>query len=235
MGCGHLFSGSDSSRGPVVPAVHVVRAGDTLSEIADRYQIRVRDIVALNQLPNAHSLKVGQKLRLPKPVWRRSETQSSSRRKPYIRDGHRQRIRPPSATCSAHSPAPSDWAVSGAGFIWPVDGVVLTGFGHFEGRLHEGLAIGAPLRTPVWASQPGRVIIAEEQKGYGRLVALRHHDGRTTLYGSLNRICVQAEDLVRRGQLVGLVGISSGVASPRLYFELRGSDQTPVNPWRVLP
>ena len=58
-------------RGPTVTAgsgrhrVNRVKSGETLSSIASRYQVRSRDLMALNNLRNANHVEVGQTLRLP--------------------------------------------------------------------------------------------------------------------------------------------------------------------------
>jgi membrane-bound lytic murein transglycosylase D len=44
---------------------HTVGRGDTLSQIAETYRTRVSTLVALNGLRNSHSIRAGQKLRLP--------------------------------------------------------------------------------------------------------------------------------------------------------------------------
>ena len=44
---------------------HRVNRGETLSSIASRYQVRSRDLMALNNLRNANHVEVGQTLRLP--------------------------------------------------------------------------------------------------------------------------------------------------------------------------
>jgi membrane-bound lytic murein transglycosylase D len=44
---------------------HTIRRGDTLSEIADRYDTRVSTLVALNNLGNGNRIRAGQRLRLP--------------------------------------------------------------------------------------------------------------------------------------------------------------------------
>ena len=54
--------------GPTVTAGsgrHRVNSGETLSSIANRYQVRSRDLMALNNLRNANHVEVGQTLRLP--------------------------------------------------------------------------------------------------------------------------------------------------------------------------
>ena len=44
---------------------HTIRPGDTLSQIADRYDTRVSTLVALNNLGNRNRIRAGQQLRLP--------------------------------------------------------------------------------------------------------------------------------------------------------------------------
>ena len=54
--------------GPTVTAGsgrHRVNSGETLSSIASRYRVRSRDLMALNNLRNAHHVEIGQTLRLP--------------------------------------------------------------------------------------------------------------------------------------------------------------------------
>ena len=45
---------------------YTVKAGDTLSGIAARYDLATRDLMRLNQLDEGDILTVGQKLRVPK-------------------------------------------------------------------------------------------------------------------------------------------------------------------------
>ncbi len=52
---------SRSSRG----TVHTVKSGDTLSGLAARHGVSVKQIVAANKLKDAHSLRIGQKLTIP--------------------------------------------------------------------------------------------------------------------------------------------------------------------------
>ena len=52
---------------------HRVRRGQTLSMIASRYGVRMRDLVELNSLRSRHRIRVGQVIRLPQPD-RKSKT-----------------------------------------------------------------------------------------------------------------------------------------------------------------
>jgi LysM repeat protein/predicted chitinase len=59
---------------------HVIRSGDTLGEIAQRYNVTVARILAFNpRIRNAHHIRVGQVIRIPSSR-SRSSTRSRSRR-----------------------------------------------------------------------------------------------------------------------------------------------------------
>jgi LysM repeat protein len=47
------------------PLTHRVRTGDTLSEIAEYYDVPLEAILAINDIPDPHNLIAGQELRLP--------------------------------------------------------------------------------------------------------------------------------------------------------------------------
>jgi nucleoid-associated protein YgaU len=47
------------------PFVYVVRRGDTLNEIADRFGVDAADIVALNDISNPNRIREGQELLIP--------------------------------------------------------------------------------------------------------------------------------------------------------------------------
>lgn len=205
---------------------YTVKRGDTLYSIAERFATSVEALSELNAITDPSQLAVGQVLLLPPTVTGVIAEQKTLQTVVGRRD--------PPLQCEAHGPAPTGRPASRQGFSWPVDGVILTRFGQLEGRRHDGLAIGSPEGTPVWASANGKVILAGEEDGYGKLVVVEHKGGWLSLYGSLARLCVGDAQNVLQGQLLGLVGDTSGVASPRLYFELR-SQKGPVDPRPRLP
>ena len=49
------------------PGQHTVRAGETLTTIAARYGVRVKDLMEQNRITDANSIREGQKLSLPQP------------------------------------------------------------------------------------------------------------------------------------------------------------------------
>jgi murein DD-endopeptidase MepM/ murein hydrolase activator NlpD len=117
---------------------------------------------------------------------------------------------------------------SSSGFIWPVNGVVTSGFGWRWGRMHEGIDIGAPSGTPIRAVAAGTVIFAGWMGGYGNLVVIDHGNGLATAYGHLSAIHVGGGS-VSQGTVIGAVGSTGSSTGPHLHFEVRVNG-SPVDP-----
>ncbi len=112
-------------------------------------------------------------------------------------------------------------AVSAAGFIWPVNGTVVSGFGIRWGRMHEGIDITASIGTPIWAAAAGTVIHAGWLGGYGNLVVVDHGDGLATAYAHASSILVSVGQSVAQGETIALVGSTGNSSGPHLHFEVR--------------
>jgi murein DD-endopeptidase MepM/ murein hydrolase activator NlpD len=110
--------------------------------------------------------------------------------------------------------------VSASGFIWPVSGVVTSGFGWRWGRMHEGIDISAPTGTAVRAVASGSVVFAGWMGGYGQLVLIDHGNGLATAYAHLSSIWIGGGS-VSQGQGVGAVGCTGSCTGPHLHFEVR--------------
>ena len=118
-------------------------------------------------------------------------------------------------------PEPNDTTPSGAGFVWPANGVVSSPFGPRWGRMHEGLDIAAPEGRPIRAAKAGVVITAEAQSGYGNLIVIDHGNGETTRYGHMSAFAVAKGATVAIGQQIGLIGNTGRSTGPHLHFEIR--------------
>jgi murein DD-endopeptidase MepM/ murein hydrolase activator NlpD len=80
----------------------------------------------------------------------------------------------------------------------------------------------------------GQILTAGYQRGYGKLVVIRHPDGCKTVYGHLSKIAkevIKGSD-VTQGQIIGFVGSTGLSTGPHLHYETRVSDR-PVNPLKV--
>jgi murein DD-endopeptidase MepM/ murein hydrolase activator NlpD len=121
---------------------------------------------------------------------------------------------------------------SASGFIWPVNGVVTSGFGWRWGRMHEGIDIAAPSGTSIRAAAAGTVIFAGWMGGYGNLVIIDHGNGLATAYGHQSAIYVGGGS-VAQGTVIGAVGSTGNSTGPHLHFEVRVNG-SPVDPMGYL-
>ena len=87
---------------------------------------------------------------------------------------------------------------------------------------HQGIDVGAPIGTPVTAADSGFVIFAGmDTTGFGKMILIDHGNSFTTLYGHLDRFTVGVGDSVRKGQLIGRVGNTGRSTGPHLDFRIR--------------
>jgi murein DD-endopeptidase MepM/ murein hydrolase activator NlpD len=124
---------------------------------------------------------------------------------------------------------PGDVTPSASGFIWPVNGPVVSGFGMRWGRLHAGIDIAVGSGTPIHAAASGRVVYSGWMDGYGNLVAIDHGRGISTAYGHQSSIAVGNGQTVSQGQVIGYVGCTGHCFGPHLHFEVR-INGSPVDP-----
>ena len=121
---------------------------------------------------------------------------------------------------SSFVPAPTG-AASAAGFVWPVHGVLTSGFGWRWGRMHEGVDIAVSNGTPVVAAKAGVVIVAGWMGGYGNLVVVDHGGGVATAYGHNTSVTVGVGQHVEQGQLIAYSGSTGHSTGPHVHFEVR--------------
>ncbi len=122
------------------------------------------------------------------------------------------------------------------GFIWPVNGRVLSSFGAKASALHnDGLNIAAPMGAPVRAADNGVVAYAGNKiRGFGNMLLIKHAGGLITAYAHADKLLVARGDVVSRGQVVARVGKTGDIDAPQLHFEVRQGSQA-VDPRKFLP
>ena len=119
------------------------------------------------------------------------------------------------------------------GYIWPVSGSVVSGFGMRWGRLHAGVDIAVPSGTPIRAAASGTVALAGWMSGYGQYTCINHGGGVATCYAHQSSIGVGSGQSVKQGQVIGSVGCTGHCFGPHLHFEVRVNGQ-PVDPMGYL-
>jgi murein DD-endopeptidase MepM/ murein hydrolase activator NlpD len=123
----------------------------------------------------------------------------------------------------------STGAPSASGFIWPVNGPVVSPFGMRWGRLHAGIDIAVPSGTPIHAAAAGRLVIAGWVSGYGNYTCIDHGGGIATCYAHQSSFAVGVGASVGQGQVIGYSDCTGHCFGPHLHFEVRVNG-TPVDP-----
>ncbi|SER20687.1 M23 family metallopeptidase [Microlunatus flavus] len=86
---------------------------------------------------------------------------------------------------------------------------------------HTGLDFRAAYGTPIHSVLGGTVVFAGSSGDWsGTHVAVRHADGRTTMYSHMSRLAVTTGQTVQTGQVLGYVGQTGRAFGAHLHFEL---------------
>jgi murein DD-endopeptidase MepM/ murein hydrolase activator NlpD len=107
-----------------------------------------------------------------------------------------------------------------AGFIWPVNGPIVSPFGIRWGSMHEGVDIAVPTGTPIRAAKAGSVRIASPYGGYGNYTCIDHGGGLSTCYAHQSSY-VRTSGFVGTGTVIGYVGCTGSCFGDHLHFEIR--------------
>lgn len=199
-------TGADTG-GASTPEVEV-EPGDTLWEIARRYNTTVAALMAANGLSN-DALQAGQVLRVV-------GGSDLVRAQPTIAD-----------------PAPEPSVT----MVWPLQGRITSRFGYRSLRvggsnMHYGLDIDGDTGDPIVSASAGVVTFSGWMGGYGNVVVVS--DGNAEYYyAHASALFVNEGDTVVAGQKVATVGSTGNSTGSHLHFEIR-VDGSPVDPMPLL-
>jgi murein DD-endopeptidase MepM/ murein hydrolase activator NlpD len=126
--------------------------------------------------------------------------------------------------------------------IWPVKdggGHITSTFGYRRDpllnipKLHSGVDIAYWPGMPVVATADGVVVSAGWQGGYGKVIKIQHKYGFMSVYGHLMSIYVSEGQRVKKGQVIGAIGMSGRATGYHLHYEIRIGTEV-VNPMPYL-
>ena len=229
-------------------SLYVVREGDSLSQVAEMFDVSVNTIVWANNLRNATAISPGQTLVILPVSGVRYTVKSGDTlatiAKEYSGDaeeialynglrvnatlavgeeviipgGEMKRAATPSQARVARSSNPTY-----TGFYkHPLPGSIRTQGLHGYNAVDFGARVG----TPILAAASGRVIVSREggwNGGYGSYIVLSHSNGTQTLYSHNSSNIVGVGQNVVQGQIIGYVGNTGLSTGPHLHFEIRGA------------
>ena len=94
---------------------------------------------------------------------------------------------------------------------------------------HEGVDFAGKAGSDIVAVASGVVSWSGERYGYGKMVEVAHGDGVITRYAHNQENLVKVGDMVRRGDVVALMGNSGRSTGPHVHFEVHKNGR-PVDP-----
>jgi murein DD-endopeptidase MepM/ murein hydrolase activator NlpD len=230
---------------------------DSLSRIAQQTGSSIDALISINNIQDAHMLRVGAKIKVPNQsgIYYRvanGETLESIAKKYAENKVSVEDIKIANAIDGTNLKAGMTLFLPGAklsrfemekalGLIFrspALGGRISSAYGYRthpisgQYRFHPGIDIALPYWTPIRAIREGRVTFSGWRGGYGKLVILSHSEGYGSWYGHMIKYIVSAGQWVRAGQVIGYVGSTGNSTGPHLHFELRRNGQL-INPFSV--
>lgn len=223
------FSGNNIKVGqqlnilPVTGVKHIVKKGDTISKIADKYEAEADDIYIFNDISKESVLKQGDIVFVPNGIIVPVVVSKPSGKPSSVISG----------TKSSNTKAPSGY------FIRPAVGPVTSPYGSRRGGFHYGVDIGNARGTKVVAAASGVVskVVSGCVEGrsscggrYGNYVVIEHTNGMSTMYAHLSSVKVEIGQNVSQGKSIGTLGNTGRSTGPHLHFEVRNANGSTMRP-----
>ncbi|MBF6601158.1 MAG: peptidoglycan DD-metalloendopeptidase family protein [Dehalococcoidia bacterium] len=215
----------------IVPAgngiLHEVRYGETLSDIATRYNVTVNDITsfAANHIATPDAIKETQFIYVPNGVVPTPPPPAAPAPPPADSPTPVATTAPAPAAAAPKPPASGGGSApprsSSRGLIWPVRGPIssMYGGGHPLGIDIDGY--NSP-GAPILAATDGQVIFAGGNPccSYGLYVIVVSPNGIQTLYAHMSAISVSSGQNVGQGESLGIIGNTGYSTGRHLHFEV---------------
>ncbi len=241
----HVLSTSEKDKNSDKIA-YKVQAGDTLSQISQKFNISVESIAGSSGVNAPDAISVGQTLNIPpkngfyykvKKNDRLSSILSKYKLELDIILAENLHIDPDLLEQG------DEIFLLGAkpknliyGWLIPVTNRTITsGYGWRNWprkAFHKGLDLKA-YYTNVRAAKPGRIYYSGRLGGYGKAVVIEHSRGYRTLYAHLSKIYVRKGNQVIQGRIIGKSGNTGYSFGPHLHFEVSKNGRT-INPKNIL-
>lgn len=200
-----------------IPAVSgmliTVKKGDTLGHLAATYDGDASEIAQANQLSADTSLTVGAELLIPggqPPAIVQTRTQIVT---------HEQHEEPVTAPLSIPKPPKAYVTASKTRLLWPTS---LHSITQYYGWKHTGIDLDGDYSSPLYAAADGIIEKAGwNAGGYGLMILIEHPAiGMKTRYGHASKLFVKAGDVVKKGDVIAMMGTTGRSTGTHLHFEV---------------
>lgn len=98
-----------------------------------------------------------------------------------------------------------------------------------EIKTHTGIDIKAKIGTPIIATADGTVFLSREVGAWGNLLKIKHQNGYETWYAHLKDFATHFGQSVKKGDVIGYVGMTGKSTGPHLHYELKKNHKS-LNP-----
>lgn len=242
---------NEKKQSPDQISIYVVRKGDTLSKIAEIFDVSVNTIRWANDIKSGESISSGQTL-IILPVTgvqytiKKGDTLKSIAKKlnsdineimqfndliasSELAEG--QIIMVPNGDLAEETPKTQPKTKTPKGtnapfyagyYMRPItDGVK-------SQKIHgyNGVDLADSCGTPIMASASGDIIISRDSgwnAGYGKYAVISHPNSTQTLYAHMSKIIVSNGWHVTQGQIIGYMGTTGRSTGCHVHFEIRGA------------
>jgi lipoprotein NlpD len=200
---------------------HKVKKGQTLYSISMLYGTDVDKLKKTNNIADETRLATGEYIFIPGVKAPAADFDDHSN----VKKEDSGRTIPSEKTAKKGAPSK---------FIWPAQGVLTSTFGNRWGSKHEGIDIGCPEGTPIYAAAAGKVIFSGVRGGYGQVIIIQHPDDWFTIYAHNSKNLAAQGANVKQGDKIALSGKTGRATGPHLHFEIRQGVK-PLDPLKFLP
>ncbi len=210
---------------------HIVKPGETLYSIAKKHNIKLEQLIKVNNIRAPHTLSRGQRLKLS-TLHQHQSTLSKSRvlttKKPQtIKTEHNYNKNENYNTQeSVKYHNNKNWA-------WPTNGPIIKQFIANGPNKVNGIDIIGKKGDPIISTANGKVVYSGNNlRGYGNLIIIKHDKDFLSAYAHNEKILVKEQQTVTKGQQIATMGDSEATRVV-LHFEIRYKGK-PIDPLQVL-
>ncbi len=233
---------------------HVIAKGESLSVIADKYNVDLGTIISFNNIRNARKINSGTLIKIPdrnglfyKVTKGDSLSSIASKFSISLNDildinNINSHVIKPGQELFIPGAKINSFELKkalGELFIYPVSGRLTSPYGlrndPFTGkrRMHYGIDMANSTGTPVRATLDGKVSMCGYSSVYGKYIIIKHQGGYQSLYAHLDKYRVREGETIYQNQIIGDMGNSGRSTGSHLHFSIY-YNQKPIDPVSVL-
>ena len=203
--------GLKSKKGSESGDEYIVQKGDTLYSISLLYDVNYIKIAKWNNIISPYKLKIGDRIVIKSNKFRKKESSDIKYKENKKKVKYASNVK---------------WGR-------PHNGKISKEFSYSDiGK--KGIDIAGKIGDDILSSSDGMVVYTGNGiKGYGNLIIIKHNDTFLSAYAHTNKILVEENNLVKKGQVIAKLGDTDSI-KPILHFQIRKNGKS-VDPENYLP